>query len=56
MEHDKWFEIVQERIQEGKNGYLSLDEFYKRLENIRKKNPEKDSLWSQLESYAESFL
>jgi len=56
IEHDKWFEIVQERIQEGKNGYLSLDEFYKRLENIRKKNPEKDSLWSQLESYAESFL
>ena len=55
-EHDEWFEIVQGRIQEGKYGYLSLDEFYKKLEKVRNKNPEKKALWKQLESYAESFL
>jgi len=55
-EQEDWFEIVQGRIQSGDNGYLSSDEFYRRLSSIRKIQPEKESLWNELENYAESFV
>jgi len=55
-ERDDWFEVVQGRVQEGNNGYMSSTSFYNRLNTLRNNNPENKFLWQQLESYAESFL
>lgn len=55
-EAEDWFETVQGRIQAGENGYTSLDDYYQRITLMQKQHPEKETLWKQLESYAESFL
>lgn len=55
-EHNEWFEVVQGRIQEGENGYLSITNFYKKLEKLRNNTSKTDAFWGQLEAYAESFL
>ncbi|HIE79084.1 MAG TPA: exodeoxyribonuclease I, partial [Candidatus Thioglobus sp.] len=55
-EHNEWFEVVQGRIQEGENGYLSITNFYKKLEKLRNNTSKTDAFWGELEAYAESLL
>jgi exodeoxyribonuclease-1 len=55
-EQEEWFEIVQSRVQNGENGYLSLENFYKSLEKLKSTTPSKSNIWMQLEEYAHSFL
>jgi exodeoxyribonuclease-1 len=55
-EREEWFEIVQSRVQNGENGYLSLENFYKSLEKLKSSTPSKSNIWMQLEEYAHSFL
>ena len=55
-EAEKWFEVVQGRVQAGENGYLSIDAYFQRINAMREQHPERESLWKQLESYGESFF
>jgi len=55
-ETEDWFEIVQSRVQDGENGYLSFDDFEKQLEQLSKDAPDKKFLWKQLSDYAQTFL
>lgn len=55
-EAEDWFETVQGRIQTGENGYLAIDEYFKRVNTMREQYPEKENLWKQLEQYAELFF
>ena len=55
-EMEDWFETVQGRVQSGENGYLSIDEYFQRIHSMREQNPQKETLWQQLEHYGESFL
>ncbi|MDC9714653.1 MAG: exodeoxyribonuclease I, partial [Gammaproteobacteria bacterium] len=54
-EQEDWFETVQNRIQTGENGYLSVDEYFERIKIMRQSHPKKESLWQQLEKYGESL-
>jgi len=55
-EAEDWFEIVQSRVQDGDNGYLSFDSFEQQLTQLKKDVPEKHFLWQQLETYTQTFL
>ena len=55
-ETEDWFEIVQGRVQAGEHGYTTIDDYFKRLELMRSKQPDKANLWQQLEAYGESFF
>ena len=56
FEQEQWFEIVQSRVQNGENGFLSIDSFERSLFNLKEKSPEKQNLWRDLENYAQTFL
>ena len=56
FEQEQWFEIVQSRVQNGENGFLSIDSFERSIFNLKESSPEKHSLWRDLENYAQSFL
>ena len=56
FEQDEWFEIVQSRIQNGENGFLSIESFEKSLNHLKESHPERKNLWKQLEDYVDSFL
>ena len=55
-EAEDWFETIQGRVQAGENGYLSIDDYFQRIDIMRKQYPQKETLWKQLESYGESFF
>lgn len=55
-EAEDWFETVQGRVQAGENGYLNIDEYFERINIMRKQHPHKENLWQQLENYGESFF
>lgn len=55
-EAEDWFETVQGRVQAGENGYLNIDEYFERINAMRKQYPHKENLWHQLEVYGESFF
>ncbi len=55
-EQEEWFEIVQSRIRNGENGFLSIEHFEKSLNNLKEMHPERENLWKELEDYANSFL
>ncbi len=55
-EAEDWFETIQGRVQAGENGYLNIDQYFQRINTLRQLHPDKDSLWSQLENYGESFF
>ena len=55
-EQEEWFEIVQSRVQNGENGFLSFDSFENSLDNLKTSKPEKNKLWQDLEVYAQTFL
>ena len=55
-EQEEWFEIVQSRIQNGVNGFLSIDSFERSLTNLKESHPHKNKLWKDLEDYANSFI
>lgn len=55
-EQENWFDIVQGRVQQGENGYLSIDEYTQSIQTMREVHPDKEALWQQLEEYAKSFL
>ena len=55
-EQEEWFEIVQARIQNGENGFLSIDSFERSLNNLKETHPHKNQLWKDLEDYASSFI
>ena len=55
-EQEEWFEIVQSRVQNGENGFLSIDSFENSLDNLKNSNPEKSKLWQDLEAYVQTFL
>jgi exodeoxyribonuclease-1 len=56
FEQEQWFEIVQSRIQNGENGFLSIDSFERSLNHLKDISPDKKNLWKQLEDYANSFI
>ena len=56
FEQEQWFEIVQARIQSGENGFLSIDSFERSLESLRESHPGRETLWKELEDYAQSFI
>ena len=55
-EQEEWFEIVQSRIQNGVNGFLSIDSFERSLNNLKETDPNRTKLWKDLEDYANSFI
>ena len=55
-EQEEWFEIVQSRVQNGENGFLSFESFENSLDNLKTSKPEKNKLWQDLEVYAQTFL
>ena len=55
-EQEDWFEIVQARVQSGKNGYLSFESFEKSLSRLKEADPSRSNLWKQLEEYADRML
>lgn len=55
-EQEEWFEIVHSRVQAGKNGYLSINEYSECVNSMRQAHPDKENLCQQLEKYAESFF
>ena len=55
-EQEEWFEIVQARIQNGENGFLSIDSFERSLNNLKETHPNRTKLWKELEDYANSFI
>ncbi len=55
-EQEEWFEIVQSRIQNGVNGFLSIDSFERSLNNLKETYPNRTKLWKDLEDYANSFI
>ena len=55
-EMENWFETVQGRIQSGENGYINIDEYFQRINNMREQHPNNEKLWKQLEAYGESFF
>ena len=52
FEQDEWFEIVQSRIQNGENGFLSIDSFERSLNHLKESIQIEKNLWKQLEDYA----
>ncbi|SMN14354.1 Exodeoxyribonuclease I [uncultured Candidatus Thioglobus sp.] len=54
-EQENWFETVQNRVQTGGNGYLSIDVYFEYINTMRQSHPQKEQLWQQLEQYGESF-
>ena len=56
FEQEQWFEIVQSRVQDGSNGFLSLECFERSLYNLKQSSPDKSALWQDLENYSQSFL
>jgi len=56
FEQEQWFEIVQSRIQNGADGFLSIDSFERAIENLRETQPGRENLWKELEDYAQSFI
>ena len=55
-EQEEWFEIVQARIQNGENGFLSIDSFERSLNTLKETHPNRTKLWKDLEDYANSFI
>jgi exodeoxyribonuclease-1 len=55
-ESEYWFEVVQERIQVGENGYLGIEEFEKNLNQLKKDFPEKSNLWEDVNKYAQDMI
>jgi exodeoxyribonuclease-1 len=55
-ESEYWFEVVQERIQVGENGYLGIEEFEKNLNQLKKDHPEKSKIWESLEEYTQNIV
>ena len=55
LEQEEWFEIVQSRIQNGENGFLSIDSFERSLNHLKETQPDRKNLWKELEDYAHSF-
>ena len=55
-EQEDWFEIVQSRVQSGKNGYLSFEQFEKSLNKLKEVDPNRSDLWQELEEYANRLL
>ena len=55
-EQEDWFEIVQSRVQSGKNGYLSFEQFEKSLNKLKEVDPHRSELWNELEEYANRLL
>ncbi|NYT52803.1 MAG: exodeoxyribonuclease I [Candidatus Vesicomyosocius endoextente] len=55
-EKEEWFKTVQERIQTGTNGYITINDYLARINIIRKQHPNQEKLWKQLETYSKSFF
>ncbi len=55
-EQEYWFEVVQSRIQEGANGFLSITEFEECLSELQQQYPEKAKLWQELIQYSEEII
>ena len=54
-ESETWFEVVQERLQDGKDGYLSFDQFFKTIAELEKE-PKNKKVLSDLKSFAEKLM
>jgi len=55
-EQEDWFEIVQSRVQNGENGYLSFEYFEKSINKLKETDPSRFHLWQGLEEYANRLL
>ena len=55
-EREYWFEVVQERIQNGENGYLGIEEFEKTLLEVKNNSSHNIKLWNELESFVHSVI
>jgi exodeoxyribonuclease-1 len=56
VEREYWFEVVQERVQMGGDGYLGVEEFEKSLSELKMQYPEKSMLWKDLEDYIQEII
>ena len=55
-EQQDWFETLQGRVRSGENGYLSIDDYFEKINNMRAQHPKKKQLWQHLEAYGQSFF
>jgi exodeoxyribonuclease-1 len=51
-----WDKVIQSRIKDGENGYMSLTKYNQQIKTMRDQHPEKENLWQALEEYAKSLL
>lgn len=56
QETEAWFETVQGRLQEGMDGYLSIGAYFEKITLLKAHYPQKQTLWQQLNQYAESLI
>ena len=49
-------DIVHSRIQNGENGFLSIDSFDRSLNHLKETFPDRKNLWKELGDYAHSFV
>lgn len=55
QESEAWFEVVQNRLQTGLNGYLSLEVYFQTITTLSEHYPEKQKLWQSLTQYGHSL-
>lgn len=55
-EQERWFEVVQNRIQFGKSNFLNIEEFEKQLQSVKQQYLDKSHIWQQLERYSENLI
>lgn len=56
LEQEYWFEVVQARLQEGKDNYMTLDNYFNQIDDLIKKFPNKKKFLQNLITYGEKFL
>lgn len=54
-EKEQWFEVVQARFQQGKDDYLSIQAYFKKITVLAEHYPHKAKLWQELSQYGEQF-
>jgi exodeoxyribonuclease-1 len=54
-ESEQWFEVVQERLQNGVDGYLNFEQFFKTIAELEKDN-KNIKILNDLKSFAERLM
>lgn len=56
QDSEQWFEIVQNRLQEGIDGYLSIENYQQKISILDQHYPDKKPLWQALIEYADTLV